>query len=81
VLRRAWTLVNRNGSYHERHLHDAAWSAIYYVTSGSGATIFDDGARIVPEAGLLVMFRGHLYHRTEPADGPMPRITIAFDAS
>ena len=37
--------------------------------------------RVVPEAGLLVVFPSWLYHWVHPYDGPTPRIAISFNAA
>jgi hypothetical protein len=80
---RAWCLVNRDGSHHERHTHAGEWAGIYYVTSGSGDTVFEIPGgfqRVTPEAGLLVIAPSNVWHYVEPCLDTEPRITIAFEA-
>lgn len=80
---RAWAIVNRNGSHHERHKHSGEWSGIYYVTSGSGDTVFefpDRIERVTPEVGLLVISPSHVPHFVEPCIDSSPRVTIVFEA-
>jgi hypothetical protein len=79
----AWAVVNRNGSYHARHGHNGKWVGIYYVTSGSGDTVFEIPGgieRITPHAGLLVVTPANIFHSVEPCTGGSPRITIGFEA-
>jgi hypothetical protein len=79
----AWAIVNRNGSHHERHKHSGDWTGIYYVTSGSGDTVFefpDRIERVTPEVGLLVISPSKVPHYVEPCFGGSPRVTIAFEA-
>lgn len=85
---RAWAVVNRQGSYHRRHVHGngAVWSGIYYVDPGgepSAATCFElkgGEVHIAPVAGLMIVFPAHVWHSVEPHRGDGPRITVAFDA-
>lgn len=80
---RAWALVNRDGSHHNRHTHLGDWTGIYYVTSGSGDTIFEIPGgieRVTPSAGLLVIAPSKVYHSVEPCVASSPRVTIAFEA-
>jgi putative 2-oxoglutarate-Fe(II)-dependent oxygenase superfamily protein len=89
---RAWAIVNRQGSYHRRHKHDAtcSWSGIYYLDPGgwpSARTFLelDDPAlphsdiRIEPVENLVIFFPSSIYHGTEPHTGGHERITLAFD--
>lgn len=39
----------------------------------------DKRLTVMPEAGQIVVFPSHLYHRTLPTDAPGRRISIAFD--
>jgi len=84
---RAWAIVNRAGSYHQRHVHgESVWSGIYYVDAGgtpSARTIFeiDDAlVHVEPTPGLMVIFPSPIFHSVEPHHGNGNRITIAFDA-
>ncbi len=86
---RAWAIVNRDGSYHRRHVHgESVWSGIYYVDPGDpgsdcACTVFETApkpTRIAPVAGLMVVFPSMMWHSVEPHRGVGTRITIAFDA-
>lgn len=84
---RAWAIVNRAGSYHQRHTHgEAVWSGIYYVDAGgvpSARTLFEtvDGTvYVTPVPGLMTIFPSSMFHSVEPHLGDGLRITIAFDA-
>jgi hypothetical protein len=80
---RAWCLVNRNGSHHDRHTHAGEWTGIYYVTTSTGDTVFEIPGglqRVTPEAGLLVVAPSSVWHYVEPCLDVEPRITIAFEA-
>lgn len=84
---RAWAIVNRAGSYHQRHAHgESTWSGILYIDGGgqpSARTVFEiDGKDVfvTPEPGLMTVFPSRTYHRVEPHLGRGERVTIAFDA-
>lgn len=80
----SWAMVNRDGDYHPRHVHQGAVaSAVYYVDPGTGdtPTLFEvDGVEvpIYPVAGRLVLFSADMWHRVPPVVGG-PRVTIAVD--
>ncbi len=79
----SWAVVNRNGSHHERHAHQGAWSGIYYVTTSTGDTLFElpgGVERVTPEAGLFVITPANVYHSVEACNDAAPRITIGFEA-
>jgi hypothetical protein len=87
----AWAMVNRAGSYHQRHQHRVAiLSGVYYVVSGDPLTptVFEcpcDGGikqgelQVEPYPGRLVLCRGETWHSVPKYMGETPRITIAFD--
>ena len=80
----AWTVVNRNGSWHGRHRHGVPLMGILFITSGHPAvpTIFEcNGGEIEidPRPGRLVLC-GDMFHRVPIYSGSAPRIVIAFDA-
>jgi hypothetical protein len=82
---RAWAIVNRDGSYHGRHVHGMSiWSGIFYLDGDatSARTIFETTpeVRITPVPGLMVIFPSMTWHSVEPHHGHEPRVTIAFDA-
>jgi hypothetical protein len=83
----AWANVMRAGGYHLAHRHgEAVWSGVYYVEAGDadsgGAITFARGReveRVVPRAGLLLLFPGELLHSVATYTGTAPRISVAFN--
>jgi hypothetical protein len=79
----AWSVVNKNGSWHGRHRHGTPIMGIAFVTSGDPRvpTVFEVGHRYVevePIPGRIVLC-GDLYHYVPVYHGGMPRIAVAFD--
>jgi hypothetical protein len=48
---------------------------------GAAFTAAGPTRRVMPHAGMLVLFPSYFYHRTLPLDVPGRRISIAFDAT
>jgi hypothetical protein len=82
-----WAMINRDGSYHQRHNHRSILSGVYYVDPGdpailSSPTIFETGGREIsvrPVPRRLVIFSSSIFHRVPPYHSTEPRISIAFD--
>ena len=87
-----WGIVNRRGSYHQRHHHMRPgyhWSGIFYLDDSPTPTVFDpDGTAertgdpfyITAERNKLVIFPSEIWHWVEPHTADEPRVTVAFDA-
>jgi len=85
-----WSIVSKEGMEGKAHAHQGAVSIAYYVdpgTSGEEAgglmQFFANGPdkepthRVVPQAGMLILFPSRLQHSVSRYTGDRPRIVIS----
>ena len=82
-----WLNAMGPGQSTSRHSHeenDELLSGVYYVSvpGDSGDILFHDGSfetRVLPQAGLLLLFAPELQHSVEPNRSNQLRLSIAFN--
>lgn len=77
----SWVNINRVRNSMRSHHHKHKYVTCYYVTtnknSGGEFMITETSEKIQPEAGMLLVFLGEMYHGVLPCTGSDMRISIA----
>jgi len=77
---KAWAWVNllRRGGSNKAHDHPSAkFAAVLYLTGGSDIVV-EDGERVAPEPGKLIVFDARARHWVEEHQGDDPRVSIVL---
>lgn len=81
IIAHSWVNINRSGNSMKSHYHAIKLVVCYYVTSnknlGGEFMITKTSLKIQPEAGMLLIFPGEMYHEVLPYEGNDVRVSIA----
>jgi uncharacterized protein (TIGR02466 family) len=95
LLKECWFNIGEAGAWNMPHTHPAWWSGVVYIsgdfTVEGGEIMFfnpvprsiqggyPDHVMLRPEAGMMLLFPGHLSHMVTPYAGTGPRISVSFN--
>ena len=84
ILRVKSNLLTKNEnpkyfSYHKDFIYPTAKTAIYYVNTNNGCTLFEDGTEVQSVENRMVIFDNNIFHTGKSCSDESTRVLINFN--